>query len=105
MVVLGPTGRNFAAGMSGGIAYVYDPSEEFPDKVNDETVDLESLEDADEEELVRELIEKHVAYTDSEKGKNILNQWESARKLFVKVMPTDYKRALLEMEKEETTAI
>ncbi len=105
VVVLGPTGRNFAAGMSGGIAYVYDPSEEFPDKVNDETVDLESLEDADEEELVRELIEKHVAYTDSEKGKNILNQWESARKLFVKVMPTDYKRALLEMEKEETTAI
>lgn len=105
MVVLGPTGRNFAAGMSGGIAYVYDPSEEFPDKVNDETVDLESLEDADEEELVRELIEKHVAYTDSEQGKNILNQWESAKKLFVKVMPTDYKRALLEMEKEETTAI
>ena len=51
------------------------------------------------------MIEKHVAYTDSEKGKNILNQWESARKLFVKVMPTDYKRALLEMEKEETTAI
>ena len=105
VVVLGPTGRNFAAGMSGGIAYVYDPSEEFPDKVNDETVDLESLEDADEEELVRELIEKHVAYTDSEQGKNILNQWESAKKLFVKVMPTDYKRALLEMEKEETTAI
>ena len=96
VVVLGPTGRNFAAGMSGGVAYVYDKSRRFEDRCNTELVDLEELSEADEEE-VKALISEHVARTGSMVGRNVLASWErGARERFVKVMPRDYRRALEE---------
>jgi glutamate synthase domain-containing protein 3 len=96
VVVLGPTGRNFAAGMSGGIAYVYDKGRQFAERCNVELVDLDPLEEADEQEL-KSLISEHVARTGSLVGRNILSSWDrGARERFVKVMPRDYKRVLEE---------
>ena len=96
-VILGPTGRNFGAGMSGGEAYVYDPEKTFPSKCNTDTFELENLkEKKDIKELTR-LISNHHKYTGSEIAKKILDHWEKEIKHFVKVMPTDYKRVLLEM--------
>jgi glutamate synthase (NADPH/NADH) large chain len=94
-VVLGKTGRNFAAGMSGGVAYVYDVNNEFPVNVNKEMVQLEALESEDFE-LLHELITKHHNYTKSDVAMTILNNWGKAKMYFVKVMPTDYKRVLAE---------
>ena len=93
VVVLGPTGRNFAAGMSGGVAYVYDPENSFPDLVNTEMVDLERLGEQDSQE-VKALIDKHVVETGSDVGIRVLADWETAKLNFVKVMPRDYKRVL-----------
>ncbi len=94
VVILGRTGRNFAAGMSGGIAYVYDVDRRFQGRCNLELVDLERLTDEDEAE-VRALISEHVARTGSLVGRNVLASWDrGARERFVKVMPRDYKRAL-----------
>ena len=96
VVVLGPTGRNFAAGMSGGVAYVYDVDRRFADRCNVELVDLEQLTDADAEE-VKALISEHAMRTGSLVARNVLASWErGARERFVKVMPRDYKRALEE---------
>jgi glutamate synthase domain-containing protein 2/glutamate synthase domain-containing protein 1/glutamate synthase domain-containing protein 3 len=96
VVVLGTTGRNFAAGMSGGIAYVYDKDRRFAGRCNQELVDLEPLAEEDEEE-VRALISEHVARTGSLVGRNVLAAWgRGARERFVKVMPRDYKRVLAE---------
>jgi glutamate synthase domain-containing protein 3 len=96
VVVLGPTGRNFAAGMSGGIAYVYDKSRRFEGRCNTELVDLEAIAEEDEAEL-RALIAEHAQRTGSLVARNLLSQWErGARERFVKVMPRDYKRALRE---------
>jgi glutamate synthase domain-containing protein 2/glutamate synthase domain-containing protein 1/glutamate synthase domain-containing protein 3 len=96
VVVLGRTGRNFAAGMSGGVAYVYDQDHRFADRCNVELVELEELEEQDEAE-VKELISEHVARTGSLVGRNLLASWEKgARERFVKVMPRDYKRVLTE---------
>ncbi len=96
VVVLGPTGRNFAAGMSGGVAYVYDVDRRFADRCNVELVDLEQLTDADAEE-VKALISEHAMRTGSLVARNVLASWErGARDRFVKVMPRDYKRALEE---------
>ncbi len=97
-VILGRTGRNFAAGMSGGIAYVYDIDGTFKPKVNMEMVDLESL-DAGDLEYVKGMIVRHVEFTGSTRGQEILNGWEAAKSKFVKVMPVDYKRALEELRK------
>jgi glutamate synthase (ferredoxin) len=97
-VVLGETGRNFAAGMSGGIAYVWDAAGTFRPRVNMEMVALEEL-DAGDLEYVKGRIEKHVEYTDSARGRQILEHWPAEQKKFVKVMPTDYKRALAELRK------
>jgi glutamate synthase domain-containing protein 2/glutamate synthase domain-containing protein 1/glutamate synthase domain-containing protein 3 len=93
VVVLGPTGRNFAAGMSGGIAYVYDSDNRFAGRCNTELVDLDPVPEADDEEL-RALISEHAQRTGSLVARNILARWEHARERFVKVMPRDYKRAL-----------
>ena len=93
VVILGTTGRNFAAGMSGGIAYVYDENGNFASLVNDEMVDLDEL-DADDEAKVAELIDRHVVETGSDVGIRLLADWDSARKSFVKVMPRDFKRVL-----------
>ncbi len=101
VIVLGKTGRNFAAGMSGGIAYVYDPDEKFKDGLcNLEMVELESLDNIDQSD-VRELIELHAKYTQSEKASELLHNWEESLKHFVKVIPTDYKKALERLASEQ----
>jgi glutamate synthase (NADPH/NADH) large chain len=94
VVILGPTGRNFAAGMSGGIAYVWDPREEFLDNCNLGMVELEKVEsEADIIEL-GSLIQKHLDLTGSAVAADVLARWNEVRPQFVKVMPTDYKRVL-----------
>jgi glutamate synthase domain-containing protein 2/glutamate synthase domain-containing protein 1/glutamate synthase domain-containing protein 3 len=102
VVVLGATGRNFAAGMSGGIAYVYDSDRRFRTRCNLELVDLEGLEEADDEE-VKALISEHAARTGSLPARNILASWPQRRERFVKVMPRDYRR-VLEQQTETTGA-
>jgi len=98
VVVLGGVGRNFAAGMSGGIAYVLDPLRAFPELCNPGTVDLERVEtDADEREL-RELVEAHFRHTRSERAEQVLEKWATTLPSFVKVFPREYKRALLGIE-------
>ena len=103
VVILGETGRNFAAGMSGGIAYVWDRSGEFNLRCNLGTVGLERIEPGEEEDFVRDLIERHVRYTDSEVGKQVLGDWDTYLSQCVKVMPTDYKRVLDEQAKQALT--
>ena len=98
VVVLGPTGRNFAAGMSGGIAYVLDHNGDFAERCNLEMVDLEHFENTAEEHFVRYLIERQVNYTDSDYAKTILEDWEKNRAKFVKIMPLDYRRVLDEQK-------
>jgi glutamate synthase (NADPH) large chain len=94
VVVLGPTGKNFAAGMSGGFAYVLDELGEFSAKqCNRSMVDVDPL-DAMDEETVRKLVEKHFEYTASPRARFILDQWQQFVKKFVKVFPHDYKRVL-----------
>ncbi len=102
VVVLGPTGRNFAAGMSGGVAYVYDPDKRLMDNLNDEMVDLDAL-DPDDQQVLRSLIEKHVAATDSTVGQRILADWSGHSDSFVKVMPRDYRRVLEAIADAELT--
>jgi glutamate synthase (ferredoxin) len=94
VVVLGRTGRNFAAGMSGGIAYVLDVTGTFSTRCNTEMVDLESLESIEDVELVRDLIQRHITHTGSDHAARILESWRHMSALFVKVMPRDYKRVL-----------
>lgn len=104
LVILGTTGRNFGAGMSGGIAYVYDPEGTFPERCNMGLVGLESIDSEKEKEDVRGYIEEHVRYTGSALGQKFLDEWDSRCGYFVKVMPHDYKRVLLEAEEEEKAA-
>jgi glutamate synthase (NADPH/NADH) large chain len=131
VVVLGETGRNFAAGMSGGIAYVYDPKGRFRDLCNTAMVDLEAVkaEDGESEpagrpaqrppsvtdngmgdtlgfdaDRLHTLIERHRLYTGSQRAAELLADWPSARAAFVKVMPKDYRRALLELRGERQAA-
>jgi glutamate synthase (ferredoxin) len=95
VVVLGETGRNFAAGMSGGIAYILDQAGDFGAiRCNKAMVGLEKLEDSAEIEELRELIERHVEYTGSERAKAVLADWQNMLPKFVKVIPHDYKRVL-----------
>jgi glutamate synthase (NADPH/NADH) large chain len=95
-VILGPTGRNFAAGMSGGIAYVYDPDEELLVNCNMEMVELEPVCEPKDVEQLQRLIDNHREYTDSAVAARVLSDWESSLSRFRKVMPIDYKRALQE---------
>jgi glutamate synthase (NADPH/NADH) large chain len=94
VVVLGPTGRNFAAGMSGGTAYVFDRNHAFKQRCNLEMVELESLVDESEIWLVYGLIESHLLYTGSPLARRIIDNWEHLVSAFVKVMPTDYRKVL-----------
>jgi glutamate synthase (ferredoxin) len=96
VVVLGRTGRNFAAGMSGGIAYVIDDEGDFPQRCNLQMVDLEHLEDPAEEHFVRSLIARHLELTKSKRAEAIFADWEKYREKLVKVMPLDYRRVLAE---------
>jgi glutamate synthase (NADPH/NADH) large chain len=93
VVILGRTGRNFAAGMSGGVAYVYDPDEELPDNLNTEMVDVETL-DEDDVDFLRGIVQAHVDATDSAVGQRILADWHGQQRHFIKVMPRDYKKVL-----------
>ncbi|MGB9109145.1 MAG: glutamate synthase-related protein, partial [Telluria sp.] len=116
VVVLGETGRNFAAGMSGGVAYVYDPKGEFEQKCNTTMVNLERVlstkeqgdkstwhaqlrdgERESDEAILKRLIERHFKHTGSTRARNLLDDWATSRGKFVKVFPTEYKRALEEM--------
>ena len=133
VVCLGPTGRNFAAGMSGGIAYVLDENRDFERRCNLAMVELEPIMAEDESlerlahqggdleahglvdvmrdmtrfdsERLRQIIEKHVHYTDSSLGRKILEQWDIYQPQFVKVMPVDYRRALEETEMAQSAEI
>ena len=93
VVVLGTTGRNFAAGMSGGVAYILDEKGDFATRCNKQMVGLEKPEAADAAEL-RNLIQRHANFTGSEKAKRLLANWDASLQQFVKVMPKDYKRVL-----------
>jgi glutamate synthase (NADPH/NADH) large chain len=94
VVVLGPSGRNFGAGMSGGVAFVHDPDGTFPARVNPEMVDLEGLDD-DDRAWLRDSVERHLAETGSSVAARLLGDWDDATGSFVKVMPRDYKRVLV----------
>jgi glutamate synthase (ferredoxin) len=94
VVVLGSTGRNFAAGMSGGVAYVLDEAGDFHRRCNRQMVDLERLESAEEISIVRGMIERHARYTRSQQAFKILALWDQHVPRFVKVLPKDYKRVL-----------
>jgi glutamate synthase (NADPH/NADH) large chain len=100
-VILGPTGLNFAAGMSGGIAYVWDANRDFAAKCNTGTVDLEAVEEDEDIVELREMIELHKEYTGSTVAARILDEWPMSIRQFVKVMPTDYKRVLTERKRHD----
>ncbi len=104
VVILGPTGRNFAAGMSGGVAYVWDPNHELEAKCNPGMVGLEKVEDEGDMAELKQLIELHQNYTESTIAEKILDRWDEMLPQFVKVMPTDYKRVLEEEKAKEQLA-
>jgi glutamate synthase (NADPH/NADH) large chain len=93
-VILGATGRNFGAGMSGGVAYVLDVKDTFASMCNQEMVELERLQYPEEIAIVKGLIEEHLQYTGSAVAERLLGDWDHTVARFVKVMPTDYKRVL-----------
>ena len=119
VVVLGQTGRNFAAGMSGGVAYVWDPEHTFSERCNLTMVSIEpvlsstaqikeqgidiwhsmvrSAERETDEVILRRLIENHFRFTGSFCARDMVSDWDTARSKFIKIMPVDYKRALGEM--------
>jgi len=99
-VILGPTGRNFAAGMSGGIAWVYDPYGTLSRNCNAEMVGLEAVSDEYASEL-RELVARHARFTGSAVARRLLEGWVEAKRHFTQVMPHDYRRVLLEQREAE----
>ncbi len=101
VVILGPTGINFGAGMSGGIAYVYSQNSEFDNRCNLDMVDLELVVDAKDVRELRTLIENHLRYTGSAKAKHILDNWDDELPKFVKVFPMEYRRVLGQMTPED----
>ena len=101
MVVLGHTGRNFAAGMSGGIAFVYDEDGTFNERCNTGMVDMKPLHDESVREL-RSMLENHFRYTESTVARAILRDWSGALGRFVRVMPRDYARVLKQRKERET---
>jgi len=108
IVVLGKTGRNFAAGMSGGVAYVLDEAGDFRIRCNKEILDpmqLEPLVSEEDVEEVKDLISRHLRYTNSKVAERVLIQWDELQPKFVKVMPKDYKRAMLAMKRAQQEGI
>lgn len=101
VVVLGKTGRNFGAGMSGGIAYIWDPAKEANKYINHEMVDVEYLIYEDDTAEVHDLVSKHFEYTGSKRAEFILTNWEKEKENFWKVIPGEYKKALAKLAKEE----
>jgi glutamate synthase (ferredoxin) len=105
VVILGRTGRNFAAGMSGGIAYVLDEEGDFSRRCNMGMVDAEPLEAQEDIQTVQELIRKHAECTHSTRAKKVLVNWDRMLSKFVKVMPRDYKRAIAAMKRAQEEGI
>jgi glutamate synthase (NADPH/NADH) large chain len=104
VVVLGGTGRNFAAGMSGGYAYVLDLDGDFSKRCNASMVDLEPLAEPEDEARLKRLIENHQKYTGSKRAAGILEKWAQYRGKFVKVFPREYRRALAELKQKKVAA-
>jgi len=105
VVILGPTGKNFAAGMSGGVAYIYDETGTFPRNCNMEMVKLYPLIDPEEMAEVRELIRRHGFYTGSDRSMRIVENWEAEVGKFVKVYPNDYRRVLETQRRLKTSGL
>ena len=105
VVVLGTTGRNFAAGMSGGIAYILDVAGNFAGHCNKQMVDLEKIEKPAEAAELRGMIAHHLEYTGSERARQVLNLWEEMLPKFVKVIPKDYKRVLQSLERVQSAGL
>ncbi|MBI4693582.1 MAG: glutamate synthase large subunit [Gammaproteobacteria bacterium] len=105
VVIIGDTGRNFAAGMSGGIAFVFDPNGRFPKLCNTEMVDLEKIDSEAEEKTVVEMLTKHRDYTGSTVAARILETWSQCKAQFVKVMPRDFKAVVAVIEKARQAGI
>jgi glutamate synthase (NADPH/NADH) large chain len=113
VAILGRVGRNFAAGMSGGIAYVYDPDQRLEAQCNRASVEFERIEPSSsphadlsdslrwDAERLRGLVERHADLTGSARARALLGDWDNALRQFVKIMPTDYRRALLDLEAEQ----
>ncbi|MDP8940273.1 MAG: glutamate synthase large subunit [Actinomycetota bacterium] len=104
VVVLGPTGRNFAAGMSGGLAFILDEEEQFEKLYNPDMVGLEAVESEDVS-LLRGLVEQHLEWTGSERAKELLDNWDDALSKFIKVMPNDLKRVMAEQGQERLEVV
>jgi glutamate synthase domain-containing protein 2/glutamate synthase domain-containing protein 1/glutamate synthase domain-containing protein 3 len=104
VVVLGKTGRNFGAGMSGGIAYIWDVNGEFRNLCNMEMVDLFNISNQTDRNELREMIIKHFEYTNSRIAKKVLDNWMEVEKQFIKVFPKDYQRVLAKIEAEKNNA-
>ncbi len=103
-VVLGATGRNFAAGMSGGIAYVYDMDDQFVSRVNPEMVDVLPL-DQEDTQWLHEILQEHIAMTDSPRAKQMVAQWSALSVKFVKVLPRDYARVMAVLAKASADGV
>jgi glutamate synthase (ferredoxin) len=99
VVVLGPAGRNFGAGMSGGVAYVLDEAGDFPTRVNRQMVDIEALDEREEIARVRAMIQRHLALTGSTRAKHVLDNWAEMIAKFVRIMPKDFKRAVASLKR------
>ena len=104
-LILGKIGRNFAAGMSGGIAYIYKSNNEYrSDNFNMEMIELEKL-DKQDFDIIKDLLEKHYSYTHSSIAEEIILNWTKSKNMFVKVMPTEYKAALEKMAQSKINEI
>ena len=101
IVIIGKTGVNFAAGMSGGVAYIYDENQLFDTKCNLEMVEIEPVVEEEDIKVLFEMITKHTEYTNSKQGMRLLENWEESLPLFVKVMPQDYRKALEKLKDRE----
>ena len=98
-IILGETGRNFGAGMSGGIAYVLDESGRFPSMINNSMLDLDPLDD-DDVEYIQRMLRNHFHYTRSQRADSVLRKWDSFAPKFIKVFPQEYKQALARLAAE-----
>jgi len=105
VVVLGSTGRNFAAGMSGGLAYVLDRDNEFEIHCNKSAVDLVGVTEDEDVQQLKSLIEEHYKSTQSTVAKRVLDEWEETLSKFIKVYPTDYRRVLEERKKRDPALV
>ncbi len=105
VLVLGPTGRNFAAGMSGGVAYILDEAGDFSTRCNPQMVSLEKLESLDEIEEVWKMVQRHQTYTHSARAASVLANWQQMIPKFVKVMPKDYKRVLQSIQRVQESGL